>query len=175
MKPEVEIYDTTLRDGSQGEGINFSALDKLLIAEKLDAFGIHFIEGGWPGANPTDDAFFTDAPVLTRARFAAFGMTRRLGRSAANDPQLSALLNANTAGVCIVGKASAVQVRHALGITLDENLTVIADTIGKAVTASRPRTRYAVGYGAKPIIFLHGVLPDRGFDAFIRRATGVPS
>ena len=81
MKPEVEIYDTTLRDGSQGEGINFSVMDKLRIAEKLDAFGIHYIEGGWPGSNPKDIEFFAEArrKKFKHARLAAFGSTRRKG------------------------------------------------------------------------------------------------
>ena len=81
MKPEVEIYDTTLRDGSQGEGINFSVMDKLRIAEKLDAFGVHYIEGGWPGSNPKDIEFFAEARrrKFKHARLAAFGSTRRKG------------------------------------------------------------------------------------------------
>ena len=83
MKPEVEIYDTTLRDGSQGEGINFSVMDKLRIAEKLDAFGVHYIEGGWPGSNPKDIEFFAEARrrKFKHARLAAFGSTRRKGVS----------------------------------------------------------------------------------------------
>ena len=81
MRPEVEIYDTTLRDGSQGEGINFSVMDKLRIAERLDAFGVHFIEGGWPGSNPKDIEFFNEAKrrSFKNARLAAFGSTRRKG------------------------------------------------------------------------------------------------
>jgi 2-isopropylmalate synthase len=133
----IYLYDTTLRDGAQTQGVDFNVADKMGIAHALDQLGIDYIEGGWPGANPTDDAFFGDAPVLTRARFAAFGMTKRLGRSAANDPQLSALLNANTAAICIVGKASALQVGHALEISLDENLALIAETIEVIVAAGR--------------------------------------
>ena len=81
MKPEVELYDTTLRDGSQGEGINFSVADKLRIAERLDAFGIHYIEGGWPGSNPRDMEFFEQAKQrqFKTAKLAAFSMTRRKG------------------------------------------------------------------------------------------------
>jgi 2-isopropylmalate synthase len=133
----IYLYDTTLRDGAQTQGVDFTVSDKLAIAHALDTLGIDYIEGGWPGANPTDDAFFAEPPILTRARFAAFGMTRRPGRSAANDPQLSALLNANTHTVCIVGKSSAVQVEHALGIGLDENLSLIADTIAAIRAAGR--------------------------------------
>src|SRR5258706_1563469 len=90
MKPEVELYDTTLRDGSQGEGINFSVMDKLRIAERLDAFGIHFIEGGWPGSNPKDIEFFNEAKSRTfkNARLAAFGSTRRNGVAVQDDDQV---------------------------------------------------------------------------------------
>jgi 2-isopropylmalate synthase len=133
----IYLYDTTLRDGAQTQGVDFTVADKIAIAHALDQLGIDYIEGGWPGANPTDDAFFADAPVLTRARFAAFGMTKRTGRSAANDPQLSALFNANTKAICIVGKSSSRQVRTALGITLDENVAAIADTIRAIAESGR--------------------------------------
>src|SRR5439155_26217327 len=98
MKPDVEIYDTTLRDGSQGEGINFSVADKLRIAERIDAFGIHYIEGGWPGSNPKDIEFFAQAKrrKLRRARLAAFGATRRKGVAVENDDQVRLLLEAET-------------------------------------------------------------------------------
>src|SRR5207247_2455383 len=87
MKPEVEIYDTTLRDGSQGEGINFSVMDKLRIAEKLDTFGVHYIEGGWPGSNPKDMEFFKQATgrKWKSAKIAAFTMTRRKGAAVEKD------------------------------------------------------------------------------------------
>ena len=100
MKPEVEIYDTTLRDGSQGEGINFSVMDKLRIAEKLDAFGIHYIEGGWPGSNPKDIEFFAEArrKKFKRARLAAFGSTRRKGVPVESDDQVR--LAARSANAC---------------------------------------------------------------------------
>src|SRR5262245_61727400 len=133
----IYLYDTTLRDGAQTQGVDFSVADKIAIAHALDQLGIDYIEGGWPGANPTDDAFFADAPVLAGARFAAFGMTRRSGRSAGNDPQVAALLSAKAGAVCIVGKASSVQVKTALGIDLDENLTLIADTIRAIRAAGR--------------------------------------
>ncbi|MDB5396841.1 MAG: 2-isopropylmalate synthase [Rhodospirillales bacterium] len=133
----IYLYDTTLRDGAQTQGVDFTVPDKHAIAHALDQLGIDYIEGGWPGANPTDDAFFADAPVLTRARFAAFGMTKRIGRSTANDPQVSALFNANTAAICIVGKASSVQVKTALGISPDENVTVIKETVRAITEAGR--------------------------------------
>ena len=109
MKPEVEIYDTTLRDGSQGEGINFSALDKLRIAEKLDPFGIHYIEGGWPGSNPKDMEFFKQAArrKWKHARIAAFSMTRRKGVAVENDDLMRQILEAETPVVTIVGKTLA--------------------------------------------------------------------
>ena len=99
MKPEVEIYDTTLRDGSQGEGINFSVMDKLRIAEKLDAFGIHYVEGGWPGSNPKDIEFFAEARrrKFKHARLAAFGSTRRKGVAVESDDQVRLLLEAQHA------------------------------------------------------------------------------
>ena len=87
----IYLYNSTLRDGAQSQGVNFSAADKAVIAHALDRFGIDYIEGGWPGANPTDDAFFANPPKLAHARLTAFGMTRRAGRSAANDPGLAAL------------------------------------------------------------------------------------
>src|SRR2546430_5917007 len=106
MKPEVEIYDTTLRDGSQGEGVNFSVMDKLRVAEKLDAFGVHYIEGGWPGSNPKDAAFFEEAALRSwkHAKITAFGMTRRGKVRVEDDPQVQMLLDARTPAVTIVGK-----------------------------------------------------------------------
>ena len=87
----VYLYDSTLRDGAQTVGVDFTAADKVAIARELDGLGIDYVEGGWPGANPTDDAFFADAPELRHARLTAFGMTCRAGRSADNDPGLNAL------------------------------------------------------------------------------------
>src|SRR5881396_2009914 len=106
MKSHVEIYDTTLRDGAQGEGINFSVSDKLRIAEKLDQFGVHYIEGGWPGSNPKDIEFFDEAKRKTfrHARLAAFGATRRKGVKAADDEQVQTLIRAETPVVTLVAK-----------------------------------------------------------------------
>ncbi|HWH71128.1 MAG TPA: citramalate synthase [Candidatus Sulfotelmatobacter sp.] len=131
MRPEVEIYDTTLRDGSQGEGINFSVMDKLRIAEKLDAFGIHYIEGGWPGSNPKDIEFFAEAKrkKFKRARLAAFGSTRRKGVAVENDDQVRLLLEAETPVVTIYGKTWLLHVKEVLRATPDENLAMIGDTI----------------------------------------------
>ena len=95
----VYLFDSTLRDGAQTQGVDFSVGDKMAIALALDSIGIDYIEGGWPGANPTDDAFFRDAPKLNRAKFTAFGMTRRQGRSVENDPGVAALLDVTPAAV----------------------------------------------------------------------------
>src|SRR6188472_3845002 len=124
MNPEVEIYDTTLRDGSQGEGINFSVADKLRIAERLDAFGVHYIEGGWPGSNPKDVEFFEQAKRRTfrRARLAAFGSTRRKDVPVEQDDQVRLLLDADTPVVTIFGKTWPLHVREVLQTTAEENL-----------------------------------------------------
>ena len=112
MAERIYLYDTTLRDGAQTQGVSFSPEDKRQIASELDALGIDYIEGGWPGANPTDDAFFSERPAFERARFCAFGMTRRAGRSAANDPGLQPLFQAGCDVITLVGKSSR---RHAEG------------------------------------------------------------
>ena len=123
MQTDVEIYDTTLRDGSQGEGINFSVMDKLRIAERLDAFGVHYIEGGWPGSNPKDIEFFELAKrrKFKRARLAAFGSTRRKGVAAAADDQVRLLLEAGTPVVTIFGKTWLLHVKEVLRTTPEEN------------------------------------------------------
>jgi 2-isopropylmalate synthase len=130
----VYIYDVTLRDGAQTQGVDFSVGDKRTIARELDGLGIDYIEGGWPGANPTDTTFFAEPPELHRARLSAFGMTRRSGRSAENDPGLNALLNSNANAVCMVGKSWDFQVTEALGIDLDENVAMIAESVRHALT-----------------------------------------
>ena len=131
MKPQVEIYDTTLRDGSQGEGINFSVADKLRIAEKLDAFGVHYIEGGWPGSNPKDIEFYAQARrrKFKNARLAAFGSTRKKGVPVESDDQVRLLLEAETPVVTIFGKTSMLHVKEVLRCTPDENLAMIGDTV----------------------------------------------
>src|SRR3954449_11057413 len=131
MTPEIEIYDTTLRDGTQGHGISFSVADKLRIADRLDAFGVHYIEGGWPGSNPKDIEFFAEARhrIFRRARLAAFGSTRRKDVSAASDEQVQLLIAAATPVVTIFGKTSPLHVREVLQTSLDENLKMIGDTV----------------------------------------------
>jgi 2-isopropylmalate synthase len=130
-RPQVEIYDTTLRDGSQGEGINFSVKDKLRIAEKLDQFGVHYIEGGWPGSNPKDIEFFAQARkrTFTNARLAAFGSTRKKAKPVEQDEQVRLLLDADTPVVTIYGKTSLLHVKAVLRCSPDENLGMIADTV----------------------------------------------
>lgn len=128
-RERLYLYDTTLRDGQQSQGVDFSAGDKARIAKALDDLGLDYVEGGWPGANPTDSAFFDGAPRLKSATLAAFGMTKRSGRSAANDDVLAAVLNAGTAAVCLVGKTHVFHVETALEIPLGENLANIADSI----------------------------------------------
>jgi 2-isopropylmalate synthase len=130
-KPAVTIYDTTLRDGTQGTGISFSVLDKIRVAEKLDAFGIDYIEGGWPGSNPKDIAFFQEAAKRTwkKARITAFGMTRRGKLAVEEDPQVQLLLDAGTPAVCVVGKTWALHVTEVFQVSLEENLSMIADTV----------------------------------------------
>ena len=130
----VYLYDSTLRDGAQTQGVDFSVADKAAIARALDGIGIDYVEGGWPGANPTDTAFFAEPPALHRAKLSAFGMTRRSGRSAENDPGLAALTGSGAGAVCMVGKSWDYQVTEALGIDLDENVAMIADSIRHART-----------------------------------------
>ena len=132
-RERLYLFDTTLRDGNQSRGVDFNVEDKRAVAEALDALGIDYVEGGWPGANPTDTAFFADPPPLGRAVLTAFGMTRRPGRSASNDPGLVAVLDAGTKAVCLVGKAWDYHVEVALGTTTEEAVALIADSIAAAV------------------------------------------
>ncbi|ATF18310.1 citramalate synthase [Phaeobacter gallaeciensis] len=135
-KERLYLYDTTLRDGQQTQGVQFSTTEKVQIATALDGLGVDYIEGGWPGANPTDSGFFDAAPQ-TRATMTAFGMTKRAGRSAENDDVLAAVLNAGTGAVCLVGKSHDYHVTHALGITLEENLDNIRASIAHLVAQGR--------------------------------------
>ena len=128
----VYIYDTTLRDGAQTSGVDFSSVDKKVIADELDKLGVDYIEGGWPGANPTDDSFFGDLPKLNKARICAFGMTRRPGRTVEGDEGLNALIKSGADGICMVGKSWDYHVDVALGIAHEENLAMISDSIAYA-------------------------------------------
>jgi 2-isopropylmalate synthase len=131
------LYDTTLRDGQQTQGVDFSAEDKRRVALALDALGIDWVEGGWPGANPTDSEFFRAPPRLSRARLTAFGMTRRTGRSAENDETLAEVVNAGTGVVCLVGKTHTFHVTTALGVSLEENLSAIRDSLRRLKALGR--------------------------------------
>jgi 2-isopropylmalate synthase len=128
---KVKIYDTTLRDGTQGEGINFSVADKVRIAEKLDELGVHYIEGGWPGSNPKDIEFFDilKKHKFKHAKIAAFGSTRRKGIRASEDENIKKLIEAETPVVTIFGKTWLLHVHDVLHATQEENLKMIADTI----------------------------------------------
>ena len=128
---KIAIYDTTLRDGAQGEGIHFSVEDKIAITELLDELGVAYIEGGWPGSNPRDEKFFSRANRLRlrHARLAAFGSTRRTGVRCEDDASLQALLRSETSVLTIFGKAWKFQATHALGISPEENLELIEDSV----------------------------------------------
>ena len=127
-KDKIYIFDTTLRDGAQTQGVDFNVQDKIKIAKVLSDIGVDYIEGGWPGANPVDTEFFANTPNLKKSKFTAFGMTKKIGRSADNDPSLSPLTNASCPAVCIVGKAWDFHVKVALGIKNEENLENIRET-----------------------------------------------
>ncbi|MDP3263283.1 MAG: citramalate synthase [Tabrizicola sp.] len=149
------LFDTTLRDGQQTQGVQFSAAEKVQIAQALDTLGVDYIEGGWPGANPTDSDFFAAAPATT-ATLTAFGMTKRVGRSAENDDVLAAVLDARTPAVCLVGKTHPFHVTTALGVTLDENRDAIAASI-----------RHLAARGREPLFdaehFFDGYRADPGY------------
>lgn len=153
MRERLYLYDTTLRDGQQTQGVQFSVAEKVQICGALDALGVDYIEGGWPGANPTDSDFFAARPA-TKAVFTAFGMTKRVGRSAANDDVLAAVLNAGTGSVCLVGKTHDFHVTTALGVTLEENLAAIRDSVAHVVAQEREALfdaeHFFDGYKANP-------------------------
>jgi 2-isopropylmalate synthase len=154
QRERLWLYDTTLRDGQQSQGVDFSVEDKAAVASALDGLGIDYVEGGWPGANPTDSAFFAAAPRLMRARLAAFGMTKRSGRSAANDEVLAGVVNAGTPVVCLVGKSHEFHVRTALGVSLEENLANIAASVAHLTGIGREAIldaeHFFDGYKANP-------------------------
>jgi len=160
MTEKLYLYDTTLRDGQQTQGVQFSTPEKHQIAAALDALGVDYIEGGWPGANPTDSEFFAEAPK-TRATFTAFGMTKRAGRSAENDEVLAGVMNAGTPAVCLVGKTHDFHVTTALGITLEENLDNIRASVAHMVAHGREALfdaeHFFDGYKANPAYALEAV------------------
>jgi 2-isopropylmalate synthase len=137
MKENIYLFDTTLRDGSQTQGVDFSIDDKNKIALALSNLGLDYIEGGWPGANPLDTSFFNTPPKMNHSKLVAFGMTKKTGRSAENDPGLASLINANTSSVCIVGKTWDYHVKIALNISNEENLENIKETTEHFVKHNR--------------------------------------
>ena len=153
QKDRIHLFDTTLRDGQQTPGIDFSVEDKIAIAGMLDAFGLDYVEGGYPGANPTDTAFFAKKRT-GRAKFVAFGMTKRAGVSTSNDPGLAALLDSRSDAICLVAKSWDYHVRVALGCSNEENLESIEESV-KAVVASGRESmvdceHFFDGYKANP-------------------------
>jgi 2-isopropylmalate synthase len=154
QKERLYLFDTTLRDGAQTNGVDFSVEDKAIIAGMLDELGIDYIEGGYPGANPTDSQFFGKPPALKNARFTAFGMTKRAGRSASNDPGFATVANANCDAVCMVAKSWDFHVRVALGISNEENLDSIRESVrAVAETGREPMIdceHFFDGYKANP-------------------------
>src|SRR4249919_1163779 len=135
-KERLFLFDTTLRDGAQTNGVDFTVADKLAIAGMLDELGIDYVEGGYPGANPTDSELFAKKHDLN-STFTAFGMTRRPGRSASNDPGLAALLEAKADAICFVAKSWDYHVKVALETTLEENLASIRDSVRAAKAKGR--------------------------------------
>jgi 2-isopropylmalate synthase len=152
-KERLFLFDTTLRDGQQTQGVQFSTVEKQQIACSLDALGVDYIEGGWPGANPTDSEFFAHAPQ-TLATMTAFGMTKRVGRSAENDDVLAAVLDAGTPAVCLVGKTHEFHVTTALGVSLEENREAIRASVAHLVAKGREALfdaeHFFDGYRANP-------------------------
>ena len=153
-KERLYIFDTTLRDGAQTQGVDFSLEDKVKISMALDNLGVDYIEGGWPGANPTDTEFFQKKHNFKNAKLTSFGMTKKTGRSADNDPGLSSLMNSNTTSVCLVGKSWDFHVDVALGISNDENLNNISESTKHFVKENKEfmfdAEHFFDGYKANP-------------------------
>ena len=168
-KERLYLFDTTLRDGAQTQGVQFSAGEKHQIATVLDELGLDYIEGGWPGANPTDTEFFAQPPK-TRATFTAFGMTKRSGRSAENDDVLAAVMNAGTRAVCLVGKAHDFHVTTALGISLEDNIENVHASFAHIKAQGREglfdAEHFFDGYKANPEYALQAI--HAAFDAGAR-------
>jgi 2-isopropylmalate synthase len=153
-RERISLYDTTLRDGAQTHGVDFSVEDKWLIAQQLDVLGLDYVEAGYPGANPTDTRLFAEARPLGQARLTAFGMTKRPGRSISNDPGFQALLAAKVDAICLVAKTWDFHVDVALGISLEENLEAIRDSVAAVVANGREMLldceHFFDGYKANP-------------------------
>ena len=154
MTNRIFLFDTTLRDGAQTQGVDFSVSDKRRVIEMLDILGIDYIEAGWPGANPVDDQVFSNPPALKNSNLVAFGMTKRAGRSAANDPVIAPLMAAKAPNVCFVGKSWDFHVTDALGVSLEDNLEMIGGTVAYAATQKQDvmydAEHFFDGYKANP-------------------------
>ena len=152
-RERIYLFDTTLRDGQQTPGVDFSVEDKIAISAMLDNFGLDYVEGGYPGANPTDTAFFTEKRTQ-KASFVAFGMTKRAGISASNDPGLATLLQARSDAICFVAKSWDYHVRVALGCSNEENLQSIRESVEAARAAGKEALvdceHFFDGYKANP-------------------------
>jgi 2-isopropylmalate synthase len=153
-RTRLYLFDTTLRDGAQTQGVDFSLADKLRIMAALDELGVDYVEGGYPGANATDTALFGGVRPLNHARLVAFGMTKRVGRSVSNDPGFRSILDANASAICLVAKAWDFHVRVALGCTNEENLESIAQSVQAVVESKREAMidceHFFDGYKANP-------------------------
>ena len=151
---KIFFFDTTLRDGQQTTGVDFSVDDKIKFSSALDELGIDYVEGGWPGSNPTDDKFFQSNINFNKSNLVAFGMTRRPSTSVSNDPGLNSLINTNVGHICIVGKSSAYQVEKALGISKEDNLQMIGESIEyinqKGIEAMYDAEHFFDGYKLNP-------------------------
>ena len=152
MPKQIILYDTTLRDGTQGEQITLSAEDKLRISRKLDDFGIHYIEGGWPGSNPKDARFFKMASKISfhHSRLTAFGSTRRAQTRPEDDDNIKALLKTEVETIAIFGKSWDFHASQILGVSLDENLAMIEDKVGVAVVRGPKSLKDIPGYFGMP-------------------------
>ena len=154
MTNRIYLFDTTLRDGAQTQGVDFSVSDKRRVIEMLDTLGVDYIEAGWPGANPVDDQVFANPPALKTSNLVAFGMTKRAGRSAANDPVIAPLIGAKAPNLCFVGKSWDFHVTDALGVRLEDNLEMIGGTVAYAATQKNhvmyDAEHFFDGYKANP-------------------------
>jgi 2-isopropylmalate synthase len=169
-RERLYLFDTTLRDGAQTTGVDFSLEDKRLIAKTLDELGVDYIEGGYPGANVTDTEFFSTKPALANARFTAFGMTKRAGRSTSNDPGFQAILQSKAEAICLVAKAWDYHVRVALGISNEDNLEGIRQSVAAVVQSGREAMidceQFFDGYKGNPAYALQ--VAKAAFDAGAR-------
>ncbi len=169
-RQRLYLFDTTLRDGAQTTGVDFSLEDKRLIAKTLDELGVDYIEGGYPGANVTDTEFFSTKPALANARFTAFGMTKRAGRSTSNDPGFQAILQSKAEAICLVAKAWDYHVRVALGISNEDNLDGIRQSVAAVVQSGREAMidceHFFDGYKGNPAYALQ--VAKAAFDAGAR-------